>query len=84
MKKIFNEIKAERKHQNEKWGEQHHTPIEWTAILTEEVGEAAKESVDFHFGDNPYLRQQCLERYRTELIQVAAVAVQIIEYLDKD
>ncbi len=84
MNKIYREIQAERKRQDETWGEQNHIPIEWIGILTEEVGEAAKEAVDFHFGDNPYTREKYIERFRIKLIQVAAVAVQMIECLDRN
>ncbi len=84
MSEIYNEIQAERKRQDEKWVEQNHTPIEWVGILTEEVGEVSKEAVDFHFGNNPYIREQNLKNYREELIQVAAVAVQMIECLDRN
>ena len=86
------DVRKERSRQDAKWGEQNHNPIEWMAILTEEVGEAAKEAVDFHFalGDidiklNAGVRLQAdrLQRYRTEMIQVAAVAVSAVESLDR-
>lgn len=95
MDKILEEIKQERVKQNFKWGVQDHLPIEWIAILTEEVGEAAKEALDHHF-KNPYkdgrevfeaneITQECRMRdYRKEMIQVAAVAVQMIECLDRN
>ena len=98
MQKILDEIKAERQRQNEKWGEQNHSVIEWQAILMEEVGEASKEAVDFHF-QNPYkdgrgelqevsendvVQRIRLRNYRKELIQIAAVAVQMIECLDRN
>lgn len=98
MEKILEEIKKERIRQNQKWGEQNHSVIEWQAILMEEVGEAAKEAGDFHF-KNPYVnangekqevllndvvQEVRLKDYRKELIQVAAVAVQMIECLDRN
>lgn len=100
MKNTLNEIKSEIYRQNKKWGEQNHSVIEWQAILMEEVGEAAKEAVDYHFR-NPvkYHSQQLgefygepssekqLQRlidYRKELIQIAAVAVQMVECLDRN
>lgn len=96
MENILNEIKQERFNQNEKWGEQNHMAIEWIAILTEEVGEASKEALDWHFrnpvknehGDrvpaSDEVQLQRLKDYRKELIQTAAVAVQMIECLDRN
>lgn len=84
MNSIINEVKKERQKQDAKWGEQNHKPIEWVGILTEEVGEVAKEAVDFHFGDNLTDSHQCIKNYRAELIQVAAVAVAMIECLDRN
>lgn len=92
MKRILEEIKSERARQNEKWGEQNHKPIEWIAILSEEVGEASKESVDHHFKNlDCYKRTPSeayqilrLKEYRKELIQTAAVAVQMVESLDRN
>jgi hypothetical protein len=92
---VVNEVVSERLHQNEKWGEQNHTdgtggPIEiehakaakslcdtmfrdgkgaWRFILLEEVAEAFAESLPGNL--------------RTELIQVAAVAVAWVEAIDR-
>ena len=79
MENIFQQIKDERIRQDKKWGEQNHHPIEWCAILGEEVGEVQKAALETHFkykGDNP-------ENYREELIQVAAVAVAMVECYDR-
>lgn len=68
----------ERTRQDEKWGLQRHSWPEWIAILTEEVGEAAHAAVEERWrptGD--------LGALRTELVQVAAVAVQMIEHIDE-
>ena len=92
MRNVLEEVAQERLKQNIKWGVQNHNVVEWVAILTEEVGEVAKEAVDFHFanGDiNPNLKagitlqMQRLMDYRKECIQVAAVAVQMVESLDR-
>ena len=63
-------IRAERKRQIEKWGEQEHSYEHWLAILVEEVGEAAKALVEFNY-----------PKFIVEIIHVAAVAVQIIEVM---
>lgn len=73
MNKYLNEIKSERKKQDEKWGEQNHSPVVWVVILTEEVGETAKEALE----DNK-------RKYRKELVQCAAVCVAAIESLDRN
>ena len=78
---ILSEIANERVRQNAKWGIQNHSPIEWIAILGEEFGEAAKEALENHF---KYANNEGLANYRKELIQVAAVAVQMIECLDRN
>ena len=83
MENIFIEIKEERQKQDIKWGEQNHKPIEWIAILTEEVGEASKSALEAHF-QKCYWDAEKLKNYRSELIQVAAVAVAMIESLDRN
>lgn len=80
---VMADILNERHRQNGKWGEQNHKPIEWLAILGEEVGEATKEALEHHFkykGD----QTERLMRLREELIQVSAVAVAMIESLDRN
>lgn len=72
-------ILAERVRQDQKWGEQNHPPIEWLAILTEEVGELAKEVNEHRWRERP----DSLAKLRAELVQVAAVAVAWLECLDR-
>lgn len=67
------EVLKERISQDARWGEQNHTPDRWLAILMEEVGEMAKENLECR----PLL-------YRAELIQVAAVAVAMLECFDRN
>ena len=78
MEKIFDEIKNERVRQEEKWGEQNHQPPEWLMILGEEVGEVNKAALEAIFSNTR------LTGYREELIQVAAVAVAMIECYDRN
>jgi transcriptional regulator with XRE-family HTH domain len=70
------DVVAERARQHSRWGVQDHSWPEWMLILTEEVGEAAQAANEAHWqrGD--------LTQMRDELIQVAAVAVQIVEAID--
>ena len=65
---ITNLILAERKRQDEKWGEQNHDIYKWLAILGEEVGEANKAALDDK-------KSELIE----ELIQISAVTVAMIE-----
>lgn len=81
MEHILNEIRAERVRQDAKFGEQNHQPIEFMAILAEEIGEANKEIVDAHFGFKP--KDKCLEQARVELIQVAAMTFQCAEAISR-
>lgn len=87
---VLYEIETEREKQYQKWGIQNHSPIEWISILTEEVGEASKEALEYHFKQMRGLDApeswdaEKLEKYRAELIQVAAVAVSMIECLDRN
>jgi NTP pyrophosphatase (non-canonical NTP hydrolase) len=80
QEKIIEEIKQERIIQDDKFGEQNWSPIEWIAILAEEVGEAAKEANDYRWNPQKFNRSN----YRNELIQVAAVALSMVECLDRN
>ncbi len=75
---IVVEVRNERYAQWKKWGEQNHDPITWLAILLEEVGEVAKAAVQANFENGD------VKEYRKELIQVAAVAFQMIECYDRN
>jgi NTP pyrophosphatase (non-canonical NTP hydrolase) len=78
---VLSEVKKERQKQEAKWGQQNHEPAQWLMILGEEVGEANKAALETKFkyesADKDY------SNYRMELIQVAAVAVAMIESLDR-
>lgn len=71
-------VARERIRQDEKWGEQNHTAEWWLAVLTEEVGELAQEILRDRFGTTSRISQ-----IREEAVQVAAVAVAMIEYIDR-
>jgi NTP pyrophosphatase (non-canonical NTP hydrolase) len=71
---IYDDIQEERRKQDKKWGvplERNIPPLMWIAILVEEVGEVAKALLQ---GKN--------KEVRAEAVQVAAVAVAIVEYID--
>lgn len=84
---VLKEVLRERVKQDGKWGEQNHDPFQWLAILGEEVGEANKAAVDANTWRNispVKFNKDGLENYRAELIQVAAVAVSMVECLDRN
>ncbi len=68
QKVIHEAIEAERQRQDAMWGIQNHSPAPWLSILTEEVGEVARA-----------INEDDGAKYVEELIQVAAVAVAMIE-----
>lgn len=72
MNAIFREIREERIRQDKKFGEQHHSLPVWNLILGEERGEVERAILE-HDPDHT----------REELIQVAAVAVAMIQTIDK-
>lgn len=71
-------ILQERERQDIKWGEQNHDFTVWNTVLMEEVGEFSKEILDFRSGKTN------LKELREELVQVGAVALSILEYLDRN
>jgi len=75
---VIDDVVLEREKQDAKWGEQNHVPYVWLAVLTEEVGEVAQEILRGDFGG------KSVADYRTELIQVAAVAIAATECLDRN
>lgn len=97
MFRILEEIKQERFNQDFKWGEQNYEPPIWIMILGEEFGEASKEACDAFLKikqistcDLPTSIKRGKElneihlKLRAELLQVAAVAVNFIESLDRN
>lgn len=67
----------ERDRQEEKWGEQNHTPLIYQAILMEEVGETTQAALDEHFSYGEGKASGLFE----EAVQQAAVALAIVECL---
>lgn len=82
MADVIAEVMTERRNQDAKWGQQNQHPFAWLAILGEEVGEANKAALETYFkydgADGDY------SNYRAELIQIAAVAVAMVECIDRD
>jgi NTP pyrophosphatase (non-canonical NTP hydrolase) len=66
------DVIRERNRQDEKWGPSENRPAPSLRILAEEFGEVAKAMQD-----------EPDDALRTELIQVAAVAVAMVEAIDR-
>lgn len=73
------DVRLERARQEAKWGEQNHDPFAYLTILMEEVGELAQAALHTRYGG----RAGGLARMREEAVQAAAVAVAIVECLDR-
>ena len=82
--KVLQEVYQERVAQEGKWGQQNHVPTDYFVILAEEFGEAGKEVVEARFTRLPSKRLDHLQNLREELKQTAAVAVAMIEALDRN
>lgn len=69
----FLNVAYERRHQEKVWGPQNHDPHKWMSILTEECGEASEALLKENYLDAT-----------VELTQVAAVAIAMIESLQRN
>lgn len=85
---ILEAVHAERQRQTRKFGIQNHPIAYWFLILGEEVGEAHREACEHvfasRFPEHYPTDQERLHRLRKELVEVAAVAVAMIESLDRN
>lgn len=81
QEEIFKMITAERERQDIKWGfPQKLNTLEWSGVLGEEAGELIKELNNLH---SPYLNTVGKLHAIQEAVQVAAVAVSIIQHLTR-
>lgn len=71
------DVLDERRRQDEKWGEQNHDPFAYLTVLGEEYGELCQCALHARFGG------PAAEHIREEAVQVAAVALAIVECLDR-
>lgn len=86
---VLEAVRDERARQNVKWGRQNHEPGYWNAVLGEEFGEASEAMLNFvdlgPLAPSPKKPGiSTASHYRQELIHVAAVAVAMIEQLDRE
>ena len=77
QKQAINDILDERKRQDSKWGVQNHDAGTWALILAEEFGELSEASLHKKFGGPK------ADDVRKEAVHVAAVAMAIVECLDR-
>jgi hypothetical protein len=84
------DVAAERERQDAKWGEQNHDFTVWATVLGEEFGETCHAMLHYRAaagraenveGDTD--PAAWLEKVRKEAIQTAAVAVAIVEFIDR-
>lgn len=81
---VVTDVVEERERQDAKWGQQNHDPQFWMAILGEEFGELCLAVNETVFNNGPEERAKGgYTNMRQEAIQVAAVAVQFVEMLDR-
>lgn len=79
---VFDDIDSERERQVALFGEQNHHPAYWLAVLGKQVGQLGEAIVQREWAAE-HLKARMLDKVRTEAIQVAAVAVAIIEAIDR-
>lgn len=79
---VLSDVYQERKNQDRKWGSQRHHPLFWNVILGEERGEVERAIYEATMtqGDNSVE----WDHYRTELVQLAAVTVHVIQSYDEN
>lgn len=77
MSEALQSVLNERDRQDAKWGEQNHDPFTYLTVLTEEVGELAQAALHTRFGGSK------AAGLREEAVHVAAVALAIVECLDR-
>jgi NTP pyrophosphatase (non-canonical NTP hydrolase) len=71
------DVLQERQRQDEKFPHQQHPAPVWLTILGEEVGEASQAALHTQFGGEHD------GRFREEMVQVAAVALAIVQAIDE-
>lgn len=74
------QVQSELRRQVKAWGEQNHHPMVWLSIIMEELGEAAQAAnkATLENGGSGWW-----EDYRTELVQVASLAVAAMQSFDR-
>ena len=83
--KALIDVVTERGRQDAKWGVQNHPAEWWLAILGEEFWELAQAILETHFDNGPSARKLGgRSAIRKEAVQCAAVAMALVECLDRN
>ncbi len=72
-------IMAERHRQKRKWGVRTYSDGTWLKVMSEELGEVAKEMLNVEFANS--LVAPTLENRRKEAIHLAAVSAAYVQHL---
>lgn len=78
FRRVMFDVLIERQNQDKKWGVQNHGPFIWLGILGEEFGEVCEAALEHKFGG-----YRNVDKLRAEAIQVAAVAVALVQCIDR-
>lgn len=82
QQKAVSDVLAERDRQDAKWGpDRTHSPMEWVVISGEEQGEACEAALHTKWPDDAGAAEW-VRRFRTEMVQLAAVAIACVESID--
>lgn len=73
----LSDVMRERERQDIKWGEQNHDPFTYLTVLGEEFGELCQAALHLRFGG------KAAANLREEAIHTAAVALALVECLDR-
>lgn len=82
QEQVIKDVLKERQRQDNKWGEQNHPPHFWTGILGEEYGELCEAINETVFDNGTDLGGY--ENMKKEAIHVAAVAIGLLECLERN
>lgn len=77
------DVLAERARQDAKWGVQNHVLTDWVPILGEEFGEFCQAVLEGDTFNNGRRDEFTVDAIRAEAVQVAAVALAIVECIDR-
>ena len=75
------DVLQERVRQDERWGVTDHHPFAWLAILMKQVDEFSEYTLNGNFDE---WTPENLANMRKEAVQVAAVALAIVECADRN